>query len=91
MNSYIATVIKTGNSTALRVPKQYAVLAKLVPGEKVHLKLPSKQKQQDYHKIKQIIENLQKIHAYKTIKNPVLWQREIRKDRAVYKKTHDSV
>jgi antitoxin component of MazEF toxin-antitoxin module len=83
MNTYTATVIKTGNSIALRVPKQYAQDAKLVPGEKVLLNLPSKQKQQDYNKIKRLISALQKVPAFHTISDPVTWQREIRQDRAL--------
>lgn len=81
MNIYTATVIKTGNSVALRVPKQYADAAKLVPGDKVNLQLPSKQKEQDRAKIKRIVEKLQELHAYSSIENPSAWQREIRQDR----------
>jgi antitoxin component of MazEF toxin-antitoxin module len=81
MNTYTATVIKTGNSVALRVPKQYADAAKLVPGDKVNLQLPSKQKKQDRAKITRIVEKLQELHAYSSIENPVAWQREIRQDR----------
>jgi antitoxin component of MazEF toxin-antitoxin module len=81
MNTYTATVIKTGNSVALRVPKQYADAAKLVPGDKVNLQLPSKQKEQDHAKIKRIVEKLQELHAYGNIENPAAWQREVRQDR----------
>src|SRR5688572_16458746 len=81
MNTYTATVIKTGNSVALRVPKQYADTAKLVPGDKVNLQLPTKQKQQDRAKIKRIIEKLQELRGYSSIENPSAWQREIRQDR----------
>ena len=81
MNTYTATVIKTGNSIALRVPKQYVLDAKLVHGEKVLLNLPSKQKKQDHNKIKRLIGMLQELPAYNTISNPVAWQREIRQDR----------
>lgn len=83
MSNYIVTVIKTGNSVALRVPKQYAVDAGLVPGEKVRLGLPSKQKTQDHAKIKQIISKLQKLRAYASISDPVAWQRGIRRERAL--------
>jgi antitoxin component of MazEF toxin-antitoxin module len=83
MNTYIATVIKTGNSVALRVPKQYAQAANLSPGDKVNLPLPSKQKVQDRAKIKRIVEKLQGLHAYGNIENPVVWQREIRQDRPI--------
>ena len=40
MSKYIATVIKTGNSYALRVPKAYIDDAKLKLGEKVGLGEP---------------------------------------------------
>jgi antitoxin component of MazEF toxin-antitoxin module len=81
MNTYTATVIKTGNSVALRVPKQYADAAKLVPGDKVNLQLPSKQKQQDRAKVKRIVEKLQALHAYESMGDPTAWQREVRQDR----------
>ena len=83
MNSYTATVIQTGNSIALRVPKQYSVDAKLSPGQKVKLRLPTKQKQQDHEKIKRIIKNLQEIPAYVSISDPITWQKEIRQERAL--------
>jgi len=86
MSTYTATVIKTGNSVALRVPKQYAQDAQLTPGEKVRLSLPTKLKQQDHTKIKNLIEKLQKIRAYASIKDPAKWQHEIRQDRPLLKK-----
>ena len=81
MSIYTATVIKTGNSIALRVPKEYAQEAHLIPGEKVNLPLPTKQKQQNRAKIIQLITNLQEIHAYSRINDPLVWQQEIRTDR----------
>jgi antitoxin component of MazEF toxin-antitoxin module len=81
MNTYTATVIKTGNSVALRVPKRYAQDAQLVPGEKVNLPLPTKQRQQDRAKIVRLIGKLQEMKAYGNIKDPVAWQREMRQDR----------
>ncbi len=83
MNIYTATVIKTGNSVALRVPKQYADAAKLTPGDKVSLSLPVKQKEQDHAKIKRLIAKLQTLNAYDTIANPVSWQKDIRQDRSL--------
>lgn len=83
MNTYTATVIKTGNSVALRVPKEYAQEAHLTPGDKVLLPLPTKQKKQDHAKIARIIAKLQELHAYSGIKDPAAWQREIRQDRAL--------
>jgi antitoxin component of MazEF toxin-antitoxin module len=81
MNNYTATVIKTGNSLALRISKEYAQEANLVPGEKVNLPLPTKQKQQNRTRIKQLIVKLQEIHAYASIADPTAWQREMRIDR----------
>jgi hypothetical protein len=40
MNTSTATVIKTGNSYALRVPKSYAERNNLRPGAKVNLQDP---------------------------------------------------
>jgi antitoxin component of MazEF toxin-antitoxin module len=82
MNKYTATVIKTGNSYALRVPKKYVEDAELVLGQKIQVSdpLPNTQSQ-DREAIKRAIRNLQKVHAYSDIKDPVAWQREIRKDR----------
>lgn len=56
MIKYIATVIRTGNSFALRVPKQYVEDAKLAPGEKVQLGLPTKQRAHDHQKTARIVE-----------------------------------
>ena len=81
MGRYIATVIRTGNSIALRVPKQYVLDAKLEPGEKVSLALPTKQKPQDHAKIARLIAGLQELRAYSAIPDPAAWQREMRKDR----------
>jgi antitoxin component of MazEF toxin-antitoxin module len=81
MNKYKATVVKTGNSLALRVPKQYAVDAQLQPGDKVVLPLPTKVKPQDHAKIIRLIGKLQELHAYSSIVDPAAWQRDIRQDR----------
>jgi hypothetical protein len=81
MSKYTATVIKTGNSIALRVPKQYADDANLAPGDKVSLPLPTKQRQQDHAKIIRLIGKLQSLHAYGSITDPAAWQRSIRQDR----------
>jgi antitoxin component of MazEF toxin-antitoxin module len=81
MNKYTATVIKTGNSIALRVPKQYADEAHLAPGDKVTLPLPTKTKQQDHAKIIRLIGKVQSLHAYGTITDPAAWQRDQRADR----------
>lgn len=82
MNSHTATVIKTGNSYALRVPKQYVVQSNLKLGQKVQVGAPlASHTQHNPEAIKQAIRNLQQIGAFRTIKDPVAWQREIRKDR----------
>lgn len=84
MNKYTATVIKTGNSYALRVPKKYVEDAELVLGQKIQVSDPLPDTQsQDRGAIQRAIRNLQKVHAYSDIKDPVAWQREIRKDRPV--------
>ncbi len=82
MNTYTATVIKTGNSYALRVPKKYVEDAELVLGQKIQVGNPLPDIQsQDREAIQRAIRNLQRVHAYSDIKDPVAWQREIRKDR----------
>ena len=82
MNKYTATVIKTGNSYALRVPKKYVEDFELVLGQKIQVSEPLPTTySQDRKSIQRAIRNLQKIHAYSDIKDPVAWQREIRKDR----------
>jgi antitoxin component of MazEF toxin-antitoxin module len=81
MNTYTSTVIKTGNSYALRVPKKYIDDAKLGLGQKAAIRLPTLEIKQDRAAIQRAIKNLQEIHAFADIKDPVAWQREIRKDR----------
>ena len=84
MSNYIATVIKTGNSYALRVPKKYVEDAQLELGQKASIGLPTPQPKQDRKRIQQLLKELQEIGAYKEIKDPVAWQREIRKDRPLH-------
>jgi antitoxin component of MazEF toxin-antitoxin module len=81
MSIYTVTVIKTGNSIALRVPKEYAQDAHLALGDKVLLPLPTIQKRQDRAKIERIVAKMQEISAYGSIKDPITWQKEVRKDR----------
>ncbi len=81
MNTYTSTVIKTGNSYALRVPKKYIDDAGLGLGQKASIQLPTLEIKQDRAAIQRAIKNLQEIHAFADIKDPVTWQREIRKDR----------
>lgn len=81
MGNYTATVIKTGNSYALRVPKQYIDNSKLKLGQKIEIPQPKKPQKYDVEAVREAIRNLQKVGAYKDIKDPVAWQRELRKDR----------
>jgi antitoxin component of MazEF toxin-antitoxin module len=81
MNKYTATVIKTGNSYALRVPKRYVEDAQLKSGQKTTITLPIPEPKQNRERIQEAIRQLQEIGAYSDIKDPVAWQREIRKDR----------
>jgi antitoxin component of MazEF toxin-antitoxin module len=83
MSDYIVTVIKTGNSYALRVPKKYVEDGKLALGQKATIQLPILQPKQDRKRIQMVLKQLQEIDAYKDIKDPVAWQRAIRQDRAL--------
>ena len=85
MSKYKATIIKTGNSYALRVPKEYIKDSNLELGQKVFLPFPSKEVNQDRKLIQKLFKQLQEIEAYKGIKDPSSWQREIRKDRNLLK------
>ena len=82
MSNYIATIIRTGNSYALRVPKSYVENAKLELGQKIQISGPvALPKDYSPEAVKKAVRNLQAIGAFHTIKDPVAWQREIRKDR----------
>lgn len=89
MKDYMLTLIRSGNSYALRAPKQYIDDSNLKVGDKVPApKLePAVGKRQDRAKIQKIIAELQAIEVpdggrgLRAIKDPVAWQREIRKDR----------
>ncbi len=81
MYKYTVTVIKTGNSYALRVPKKYVEDAHLESGQKTVITLPIPEPKQNRQRIQETLRQLQEIGAYKDIKDPVAWQREIRKDR----------
>ncbi len=83
MDNYIATVIKTGNSYALRVPKKYVEDGHLKLGQKAAISLPTQQPRQNRAKIQEIILKLQATDAYKDIKDPVAWQRGIRQDHSL--------
>lgn len=81
MGNYTTTVIKTGNSYALRVPKKYIEDAHLSLGDKADIALPQKYPKQDREQIQKLLKELQELKPFKDIKDPVAWQREIRKDR----------
>jgi antitoxin component of MazEF toxin-antitoxin module len=75
MNKYIATVIKTGNSYALRVPKKYIDDSALTLGQKVQVGNPLiDNKVQSRDEILKAIRNLQKLDAFNDIKDPIAWQ-----------------
>lgn len=73
MSNYIATVIKAGNSYALRVPKKYIKDTNIKLGEKVHLAPPLKAQKQDHEKIQRLLKELQALKPYKDIKDTVAW------------------
>ena len=81
MNKYTATVIKTGNSYALRVPKKYVEDAQLQSGQKAVITLPVPEPKQNRTRIQEIIRKLQETNIYSGIKDPAAWQRRVRKDR----------
>lgn len=82
MSNYTATIIKTGNSYALRVPKSYIENAKLELGQKVQIGAPvALPKNYSPEAVKKAVRNLQAVGAFRSIKDPVAWQRETRKDR----------
>ena len=81
MNRYTTTVIKTGNSYALRVPKAYVEHAQLKLGDKADIMLPHKRMAQDRKYIQQLWKELQALKPFQAIKDPAAWQRDVRKDR----------
>jgi antitoxin component of MazEF toxin-antitoxin module len=81
MSKYIATVIKTGNSYALRVPKNYVDDAHLELGQKTVIELPIPKLEQDRSRIQDIVAQLQAINAYADVVDASTWQREVRQDR----------
>lgn len=81
MNKYIATVIKTGNSFALRVPKGYIEQSDLLLGEKIELP-PSKRVQEHSEAdVQNLWKELQELKPFSEIVDPGEWQRDIRQDR----------
>lgn len=83
MSKYIATVIKTGNSYALRIPKKYMEDARLSLGQKATIQLPTLEKEQNHDRIQGLLKQLQRLGSYSDIQDPVKWQREVRSDRSL--------
>lgn len=83
MNKYTATVIKTGNSYALRVPKAYIEATDLALGNKVDLPLVRANLPQDEKTTADLWQQLRKVDPFADIADPMAWQREIREDREV--------
>jgi antitoxin component of MazEF toxin-antitoxin module len=82
MSNYIATVIKTGNSYALRVPKAYMEAGELKLGQKVQLGEPELAPRAFNHEaFIEAMKAVQELNPYRDIEDPVAWQRETRKDR----------
>ena len=81
MSIYSTTVIKTGNSYALRVPKQYIEDANLRLGQKVSIPLPLTETVQNRQRIQSLLKQLQELGAYQDIQDPRAWQKEIRAER----------
>ena len=81
MSKYIATVIKTGNSYALRVPKGYIDDAQLELGEKAILTLPLRELKQDNKRIMSLVQELQELRGFQSIDDPAKWQKDLRQDR----------
>ncbi len=84
MSKYIATVIKTGNSYALRVPKEYVNVKQLKLGQKVKLaNEPTLHQGYNHDAFWQAMRELQALKPFKSIKDPSAWQSEIREDRSL--------
>ncbi|HET9098458.1 MAG TPA: AbrB/MazE/SpoVT family DNA-binding domain-containing protein [Candidatus Saccharimonadales bacterium] len=77
MKTSTATVFKTGNSYALRVPKAYAERNNLRPGAKVILPDPqvSGGTLADLNAIIKVSRNKNKVTAWDKIADPSEWQR----------------
>lgn len=80
MNNSIATVIKTGNSYALRVPKAYAERNNLRPGLKVVLPDPQSASGTlaDLQASIKMSRNENSVVVWDRIPNPSEWQRNER-------------
>lgn len=75
MSNYTATVIKSGNSYALRVPKEYIDAKKLKLGQKVGLpNNPALRKGNVAQAMQKLQELADKRGSMKSISDPVAWQ-----------------
>ena len=81
MPNYTVTVIKSGNSYALRVPKRYVDDAQLALGQKTTIPLPTPEPRQDRTRIQELLRRLQELGTYQGMEDPAEWQRKVRKDR----------
>lgn len=81
MSIYTATVIRTGNSYALRVPKKYVDDTQVEVGQKVEIGRPIRVAKQNSDTIQRILRELQEMRALSHIEDPVEWQRAQRQDR----------
>lgn len=81
MSKYNATIIKTGNSYALRVPIDYIKQNNLKLGQKTFISAPIKTVAQNRKAIEQAFLQLKCINAFGAISNPSTWQQSIREDR----------
>lgn len=84
MSNYTATVIKSGNSYALRVPKALVDDKKLILGQKVAIDGINVVHKQNNGNIVKAIRKLQKLAdeqgSMTSIKDVEAWQRKIRKE-----------
>jgi hypothetical protein len=81
MSSYSATVIQTGGSFGLRLPKKYIDEHKLRLGEKVIIGSPQTATRSNAKRIIALFQSLNTIHAFQSIPDPIAWQRQQRRDR----------
>jgi antitoxin component of MazEF toxin-antitoxin module len=78
MSKYFATVIKTGNSYALRIPKEYVDINDLHLGQKVKLPENLKVRQGNVADAVSGLQRLAEKGSMKSISDPVAWQRAMR-------------
>ena len=81
MSKYNATIIKTGNSYALRVPISYIKQNNLKLGQKTFISPPIKTVVQNRKAIELAFKQLNDVDAFGSISDPGKWQQSIREDR----------